>query len=250
MNAKASRSVSGLLKLGGILALNLLFIGLATLESGSLTPASAQVLPEETTAVVSQYGSKGTEVTKIQTRLKSWGYFDGPVTGNYGDQTVAAVKAFQKAHGLPADGVANAKTLELIGLPAGSSSDQGGSSGDASVSDADFQLLARIISAEARGEPYTGQVAVGAVVLNRVESSSFPDSIAGVVYQPGAFTAIVDGQINEPVAESAKRAAREALNGSDPSGGALYYFNPDKTSNKWMRTRPVITRIGKHLFCS
>lgn len=117
------------------------------------------------------------------------------------------------------------------------------------MSNSDFELLARIISAEARGEPYIGQVAVGAVVLNRVESSSFPDSISGVVYQPGAFTAITDGQINEAVTESARRAAQEALNGSDPTGGALYYYNPDKTSNKWIRSRPVITQIGDHLFC-
>jgi N-acetylmuramoyl-L-alanine amidase len=110
--------------------------------------------------------------------------------------------------------------------------------------------LARIISAEARGEPYIGQVAVGAVVLNRVEHPSFPDSVSGVVYQPGAFTAITDGQINEAITESAYRAAREALNGNDPTGGALYYYNPSKTSNKWIRNRPVITQIGEHLFCS
>ncbi|MEG0895683.1 MAG: cell wall hydrolase, partial [Oscillospiraceae bacterium] len=111
-------------------------------------------------------------------------------------------------------------------------------------------LLARIISAEARGEPYSGQVAVGAVVLNRVEHPNFPDTLSGVIYQNGAFTAIVDGQFDQPIAESAYKAAKDALNGQDPSGGAIYYFNPDKTSNKWMRTRPVIKRIGKHLFCS
>ena len=92
-------------------------------------------------------------------------------------------------------------------------------------------------------------IAVGAVVLNRVEHPSFPDTLAGVVYQPGAFTAITDGQINEAIAESARRAARDALAGWDPSGGAIYYYNPDKTSNQWIRTRPVIKRIGAHLFC-
>ena len=141
------------------------------------------------------------------------------------------------------DGIAGPATLKALGISETVSA--GGS-----VSDSDYQLLARIISAEARGEPYIGQVAVGAVVLNRVEHPSFPDTIAGVVYQPGAFTAITDGQINEEVYESSKRAAKEALNGSDPSGGAIYYFNPDKTSNKWIRTRPVIKRIGNHLFCS
>ena len=113
-----------------------------------------------------------------------------------------------------------------------------------------MNLLARIISAEARGEVYEGQVAVGAVILNRIEHPSFPDTLSGVIYQPGAFTAITDGQFNEPVAESAYRAARDALNGTDPSGGAIYYYNPDKTSNQWIRSRPVIKRIGKHLFCS
>ena len=141
------------------------------------------------------------------------------------------------------DGIAGPATLKALGISETVSA--GGN-----VSDSDYQLLARIISAEARGEPYIGQVAVGAVVLNRVEHPSFPDTIAGVVYQPGAFTAITDGQINEEVYESSKRAAKEALNGSDPSGGAIYYFNPDKTSNKWIRTRPVIKRIGNHLFCS
>lgn len=240
MDAHKREQTVTALKIGLVLLLNILFISIAFRSSAMATPETQTEVP-----VISQYGSKGDEVTKIQTRLKSWGYFTGPVTGNYGAQTTEAVKSFQRAHGITADGVANAKTLELIGLPTGNSGTSGGS-----YSNSDFNLLARIISAEARGEPYTGQVAVGAVVLNRVESSSFPDSIAGVVYQPGAFTAITDGQINEPVAESAKQAAREALNGADPSGGALYYFNPSKTSNKWMRTRPVITQIGAHLFCS
>ncbi len=127
-------------------------------------------------------------------------------------------------------------------------SDHAQTSGGA-YSQNDVDLLANIISAEARGEPFEGQVAVGAVVLNRVSHPSFPDSIAGVVYQPGAFTAITDGQINEKIAESSRKAAKEALNGADPSGGAIYYYNPKKTSNKWIRSRPVIKQIGAHLFC-
>ena len=118
------------------------------------------------------------------------------------------------------------------------------------ATESNIYLLARIISAEARGESYTGQVAVGAVVLNRVEHPSFPDTISGVIYQKGAFTAVTDGQFDQPIASSAYNAARDALNGWDPSGGAIYYYNPDKTSNKWIRSRPVITRIGNHLFCS
>ena len=234
---------SNLIKLAILVLINLCIICLAFYQVPSSSLVSAEPSGQPSVDAISQYGSQSDEVTKIQTRLKAWGYFDGPVTGYYGSQTTEAVKAFQQKHGLPVTGVADAKTLELIGLPSSSTS-------SGSVSNSDFELLARIISAEARGEPYIGQVAVGAVVLNRVESSSFPDSIAGVVYQPGAFTAITDGQINEAVTDSARRAAREALNGSDPTGGALYYYNPDKTSNKWIRSRPVITRIGAHLFCS
>lgn len=228
---------SNLLRLVTLMLINLCIVCLAFSQT---SPFSSSLQPA--VDVLSQYGSRGEEVTKIQTRLKSWGYFSGEVTGYYGSQTTEAVKRFQQKHGLSATGVADRKTLELIGISSSSSG--------ASVSNADLELLARIISAEARGEPYIGQVAVGAVVLNRVESSSFPDSISGVVYQPGAFTAITDGQINEAVTDSARRAARDALNGSDPTGGALYYYNPDKTSNRWIRSRPVITRIGQHLFCS
>lgn len=224
-------------KVAFLIALNL---SLCCLSAFTFTPKETDP-SSETTQVISQYGSKGSEVTNIQQRLKNWGYFNGPVTGNYGTLTTEAVKKFQESHGLPVTGVADAATLEKIGLPSSSSS-----SNDSS----DYYLLARIISAEARGEPYIGQVAVGAVVLNRVEHPSFPDTVSGVVYQPGAFTAITDGQINEAITESAYRAAKEALNGSDPTGGAIYYYNPSKTSNKWIRTRPVITKIGDHLFCS
>ncbi len=219
-----------------ILILNLCLIGLALY--GTSTNSTKPIA--EITPVISQYGSNGSEVTKIQQRLKNWGYFDGPVTGNYGSLTTEAVKKFQKTHGLPVTGIADSATLEKIGLPSGNSSSDS----------SDYYLLARIISAEARGEPYIGQVAVGAVVLNRVEHPSFPDTVSGVVYQPGAFTAITDGQINEAITESAYRAAKEALNGNDPTGGAIYYYNPSKTSNKWIRSRPVITQIGDHLFCS
>lgn len=233
----SKEKASNLFRLAVLMLVNLCIVCLAFSQTSPL-PSSSQPAVD----VLSQYGSRGEEVTKIQTRLKSWGYFSGEVTGYYGSQTTEAVKCFQKKHGLSATGVADQKTLALIGISSSSSG--------ASVSNADLELLARIISAEARGEPYIGQVAVGAVVLNRVESSSFPDSISGVVYQPGAFTAITDGQINEAVTDSARRAARDALNGSDPTGGALYYYNPDKTSNRWIRSRPVITRIGQHLFCS
>ena len=198
-----------------------------------------------TTDVLSKQGSRGNEVRQIQQKLKNWGYYFGEVDGIFGVQTKKAVMDFQRKNGLAVDGIAGNATLRAMGIY---SSQQ--TSGSGGYSDSDIALLANIISAEARGEPFEGQVAVGAVVLNRVEHPSFPDTLPGVVYQPGAFTAITDGQINVAVAESARKAAREALAGSDPSGGALYYYNPDKTSNKWIRTRPVIKRIGAHLFCS
>ena len=120
-----------------------------------------------------------------------------------------------------------------------------------SNSTSDVQLIARAINGEARGEPYEGQVAVGAVILNRVKSSKFPNTISGVIYEPGAFTAVADGQINVPISEGSTvvKAARDALNGWDPTGGAIYYFNPDTATNKWIWSRPLIKTIGKHRFC-
>lgn len=194
-------------------------------------------------ATLSKTGSRGEEVRQIQQKLSNWGYYSGKVDGIYGIETKNAVVRFQRKNGLTSDGIAGPATLRAMGL----ASDTQANAGPYSQSDID--LLANLISAESRGEPFEGQVAVGAVILNRVEHPSFPDTLAGVVYQPGAFTAITDGQIREKVTDSARRAAKEALNGSDPSGGAIYYFNPDKTSNRWIRTRPVIKRIGAHLFC-
>ncbi len=194
-------------------------------------------------------GSSGAMVTQIQTKLKSWGYYTGTVDGIYGSGTERAVRAFQQKNGLTVDGKAGDQTLAAMGLSAGSgNSSNSGGSGGASGSQVD--LLARLISAEARGEPYSGQVAVGAVVLNRIKHPSFPNTLSGVIYQSGAFTCITDGQFNQPVAESAYRAARDALNGVDPSGGAIYYFNPSTATSSWIWSRPLITVIGKHRFCS
>lgn len=204
-----------------------------------------QLIEPTVSDALSKRGSRGSEVRAIQTRLKNWGYYFGSVDGIYGAQTESAVKKFQKKHGLKVDGIAGKATLYALGLPTGSTTSGGGGA----YSDSDYKLLARIISAEARGEPHSGQVAVGGVILNRVKHPSFPDTLAGVIYQPGAFTAITDGQFNVSVSDSAYKAAKEALNGSDPSGGAIYYYNPDKTSNQWIRSRPVIKRIGSHLFC-
>lgn len=193
-----------------------------------------------TATALSRYGSTGTEVTQIQTRLKNWGYYTGSVDGIYGSQTTTAVRYFQSKNGLYVDGIAGTRTLQALGI---------NSNAEASSSRAnDLALLARIIYAEARGEPYIGQVAIGAVVLNRVKHPSFPNTIAGVIYQPGAFTAVSDGQFNLAPDATAKRAAQDALNGWDPVHGAIYYYNPAKTTNKWIYSRPVVATIGKHVF--
>ena len=202
-------------------------------------------------AVSYRQGDSGSAVTTIQTKLKRWGYFDGPVDGIYGSKTSKAVRSFQRKNGLTADGVAGPATLKALGMEQTSqnsgSSQTGSSSGNAS---GDVALLAKVISAEARGEPYDGQVAVGAVILNRIAHPSFPNTVAGVVYEPGAFTCMVDGQIDQPIASSAYQAARDALNGADPSGGAIYYFNPVTATSAWIWSRPLLTVIGKHRFCS
>lgn len=189
---------------------------------------------------LSRRGSTGSEVRQIQQRLIKWGYLTGTADGIYGAKTEAAVKRFQRNNGLTPDGIAGSATLAKIGIS--SSSSQGSSNNN-------VRLLAMLISGEARGETYEGQVAVGAVVLNRVRHSSFPNSIAGVIYQNGAFTAVDDGQINMSPTDSCMKAARDALNGWDPSGGAIYYYNPVTATNQWIRSRPVIKRIGKHVFC-
>lgn len=193
---------------------------------------------------LSKLGSRGTEVRNIQSRLKSWGYYSGSVDGIFGSQTEAAVKWFQRKHGLSADGIAGPKTLAKIGLPTG-----GSSSSSSSVNTSERNLLASLINGEARGEPYTGQVAVGAVVLNRMKSSSFPNTMAGVIYQENAFTCVADGQINKPVAQSCYNAATDALNGWDPTGGALYFFNPATATSSWIWSRPMLVQIGNHRFC-
>lgn len=194
---------------------------------------------------LSKYGSRGEEVRQIQTKLKRWGYYKGNVDGIYGSQTQAAVRWFQSKNGLAVDGIAGKNTLAAMGIFNSSSSSGGSSSNNSN----DLNLLARVVYGEARGEPYTGQVAVAAVVLNRVKSSSFPNSISGVVYQKGAFDAVTDGQINLSPNSTAKKAAQDALNGWDPSYGAVYYFNPSTATNKWIWSRPVTTTIGRHRFC-
>ena len=191
-------------------------------------------------AMAYRRGSSGEMVKTIQTKLKRWGYYTGNIDGVYGSATEEAVKYFQRKNGLTADGICGAKTLAAMGISASPPASSG--------TNDDLYLLAKMISAEARGEPYVGQVAVGAVILNRVKHPSFPNTIAGVLYQPGAFTALVDGQFSLEPEESAKRAAVDAMNGWDPSGGAIYYYNPEKSTSEWIFTRETIAVIGSHVF--
>ncbi len=191
---------------------------------------------------LSKYGSRGDEVRNIQTKLKRWGYYSGNVDGIYGSKTVEAVKYFQRKNGLTVDGIAGTNTLKAMGIY--SSSNSGSSNNSSNVN-----LLSHLIYAESRGEPYSGQVAVGAVCLNRVKSSSFPNTLSGVIYQAGAFDAVSDGQINLTPDATAKKAAQDAINGWDPSYGAIYYFNPATATNKWIWSRPMTVTIGRHRFC-
>lgn len=224
------------LALAIVFALNIFIIGMA----------------QSAAAELYKKGSSGATVTEIQTRLKEWGYYSGEVDGVYGSKTEAAVRYFQSSNGLSADGQVGNQTLAALGITPSDSGNSGGGSSGTSGGDqsGDVYLLARLISAEARGEPYVGQVAVGAVVLNRVRHASFPNSIADVIYQTEAFTCVADGQFDEPIADSAYRAAQDALNGYDPSYGAIYYFNPSTATSAWIWSRPLIVEIGKHRFCS
>ena len=192
---------------------------------------------------LSKYGSRGTEVKTIQEKLKRWGYYKGNVDGIYGSGTLSAVKLFQKKNGLTVDGIAGTKTLNAMGIYNSSNSSS------SSSNSTNLNLLSRLVYGEARGEPYSGQVAVAAVVLNRVKSSSFPNTVSGVIYQSGAFDVVSDGQINMTPNETAKKAAQDAINGWDPSYGAIYYFNPSTATNKWIWSRPMTVKIGKHRFC-
>lgn len=195
---------------------------------------------------LSKYGSRGSEVTQIQTKLKRWGYYKGSVDGIYGSQTVSAVKYFQRKNGLAVDGIAGKNTLVAMGI---FSSSGNSSSSTSNSNSSNLNLLSRLVYGEARGEPYSGQVAVAAVVLNRVKSSSFPNTVAGVIYQSGAFDIVSDGQINLTPNSTAIKAAQDAINGWDPSYGALYYFNPNTATSSWIWSRPMTVTIGNHRFC-
>ena len=173
----------------------------------------------------------------VQSRLKDLGYYDGPIDGYLGGNTVPAVKAFQRDYGLAVDGIVGKATLSALGVSVG-----------AGQTNSDLYLLAKCVYAEARGEPYTGQVAVAAVILNRVASPDFPNTISGVIYQPWAFTAVNDGQISLEPDQTAYNAARDALNGWDPTYGCLYYYNPTTATSQWIYSRQTVVQIGEHIF--
>ncbi len=194
---------------------------------------------------LSKYGSRSDEVKQIQEKLKAWGYYDGNVDGIFGSQTLQAVKDFQKANNLTVDGIVGEKTLAALGITSSSQTTTTTSSSNSS----NLDLLSRLVYAEARGEPYTGQVAVAAVVLNRVASSSFPNTISGVIYQSGAFDVVSDGQINLSPDSTAIKAAQDAINGWDPTSGCIYYFNPSTATSSWIWSREQVLTIGNHIFC-
>lgn len=194
-------------------------------------------------------GSSGDDVTSLQTKLKRWGYYSGAIDGKYGWQTRNAVIKFQQKNGLLADGVVGETTAKALGLKLTTSSSTTDEAGGKASSNSELYLLARCVYGEARGEPYKGQVGVAAVILNRVKSSKFPNSISGVIYQSGAFDAVKDGQINLTPDESCIKAARDAMNGWDPTNGCLFYYNPETSTNKWMLSLPITLDIGRHVFC-
>ncbi len=198
-------------------------------------------------AVVLSVGSRGENVTKVQKRLIQYDYLDGTADGIYGEETAAAVRLFQRRNGLSVDGKVGPATAAALGVTLSASGSTSASSSTAIIS-SDHRLLSKLVYAEARGEPYKGMVAVAAVVLNRVRSSSFPNTISGVIYQKGAFSCVSNGSINNTPNNQSIRAALDALNGWDPTGGCLYYYNPKLTDDEWIRTRTVQTVIGNHYF--
>ena len=191
---------------------------------------------------LSKYGSSGDEVKKIQEKLRAWGYYSGNVDGIYGSKTFEAVKKFQKKNNLTVDGIAGEKTLSALGISSTNNS-------TTTSNNTDLNLLSKLVHAEARGEPYKGMVAVAATVLNRVANSKFPNTIAGVIYQSGAYTCVSDGQINLSANEQSRKAAQDAINGWDPTSGCIYYFNPNTATSGWIWSRPQVMTIGSHIFC-
>lgn len=212
-----------------------------------ITMTAVWMVPSASTAGAAHIvkGDTVANIKAVQTRLSDLGYYNYKIDGLWGWRTTNAVKNFQRDYGLTQDGIVGSWTERSLKITLNSSSS---SSSSSSVSSSNLDLLARCVYAEARGEPYTGQVAIAAVVLNRVESPSFPNTISGVIYQKGAFTCVSDGQINLTPNQTAYNAARDALNGWDPTNGCLYYYNPATATSKWIWSLKVQITIGRHSF--
>lgn len=222
----------------------LALVGLSLWETSALEAQARRTL---------YWGSRGSDVSTLQQRLRSWGYYDGPVTGYFGPETSSAVKFFQRRNGLRADGVVGPSTWSALGYGGVSAAPRStqaaaGKGAKGITNNNDQHLIARLIHAEARAEPYIGQVAVGAVLLNRVRSADFPNSVAGVIYQPMAFESVSNGQFNISPKEENYRAARDALNGYDPTYGCVFFWNPSKPVSKWIWSRKIIVKYGDHVF--
>ncbi|MGE6678945.1 spore cortex-lytic enzyme [Bacillus thuringiensis] len=228
------------------IAVLLAFIGLSLMVS-SIQLKNVEAFSNQ----VIQRGASGEDVIELQSRLKYNGFYTGKVDGVFGWGTYWALRNFQEKFGLPVDGLAGAKTKQMLvkATKYDKSTANKGTNVPNGYSQNDIQLMANAVYGESRGEPYLGQVAVAAVILNRVTSASFPNTVSGVIFEPRAFTAVADGQIYLTPNETAKKAVLDAINGWDPTGNALYYFNPDTATSKWIWTRPQIKKIGKHIFC-
>lgn len=231
----------------------LLIIAVTALVAFWVAPTIGSTFSNQTI----RYGSGGSDVYELQGRLSYLDYYRGPIDGDFGWQTDRAVRDFQYKFGMKVDGVVGPKTKLMLwnatkNWAPGAAGGTGGGNVSGPVSEfgsADISLMAKAVYGEARGEPYTGQVAVAAVILNRVRSASFPNTVSGVIFQSGAFTAVADGQIWLTPNDTAYRAVRDAINGWDPSGEAMYYFNPQTATSAWIWTRPQIKQIGRHIFC-
>ncbi len=226
-----------------LFAFVLMFTGLGV----GVTVTATHTQTQTAYALTLKQGSRGTQVKTMQQKLKNWGYYNGSVDGIFGAKTRSAVVYFQKKNGLSADGIVGAKTLKALGMSSAGSNNSS-TSDSSGYSNADVELLARLIHGEARGETYVGQVAVGAVVLNRVKSSAFPNTISGVIYQKYAFTAVADKQINLTPNATSYKAAKDAMNGWDPTYGSIYYYNPRTATSSWIFSRPTTVTIGNHVF--
>jgi N-acetylmuramoyl-L-alanine amidase len=239
-------------KLAVVAVASVMLLPIAQVTKANVHPGKAEtdMVEEVAPVAVLRPGSKGGEVKEVQRRLQLWGYYNGSVDGVFGESTKRAVIAFQKKNGLTADGVVGASTYKALGMNSSYQTllGQANHSGTGDYTSSDVYLLAKTIYAEGRGEPYVGQVAIGAVIMNRIRSASFPNTISGVVYQKGAFTAVDDGQINLTPNDTAMKAAKDAINGWDPTGGALYYYNPAVATSAWIFDRQTVTVIGKHIF--